>query len=203
MKKLFLFSITLFSLTLNAAPPVTHQFTNGTTIEASQVNANYQELADRIEVVDKTAEVISLSTDVSVLQGQVVSLQNQITQLQNVQPKQLVGFTTADAATTSNYLALTVQCQVEFVDSRICTTKEIVETVNIPTLPSGVSARVAPSSYNSISLDGGTSKIVEAFVGDVGSTNARCLTVTSNLTSGGGFFVGCSSTSGYKVACCR
>ena len=162
----------------SAAPPVTHQFTNGTTIEASQINSNYQELADRIE-----------------------SLQSQLTIFQSQQSKQLIGFTTADAISDTNFLTLTTQCQNEFTGSRICNTREIIETVNIPTLPVNVSARVAPTKFTSI--DGGF--VIEEIIGKVGSSTPVCLYVDSDgiIANGSGFKVtGCGSL-GKKVACCR
>ena len=174
-------AIILFSFITSvssAAPPVTYQFTNGATIEASQVNGNYQELADRIEV-----------------------LQNQVTQLQNLKPKQLVGFTTADTMTGSNFLTLTKQCQSEFTGSRICNTREIIETVNIPTLPVNVSARVAPTKFTSI--DGGI--VIEEVIGRFGSSISSCIYVDSDgiIEEGSGFKVTGCEPSGKKVACCN
>ncbi len=198
MKKIIILLLPLcISIAANAAPPVTYQFTNGTTIEASQVNANYQELADRIATSDTTAIVQGLSTDVGVLQSQVL-------QLQNIQPKQLVGFTAADATSSSDYLALTAQCQLEYPDSRICSTKEIIETVNIPVLSADTSARVAPSGNYSVAIGSGALRVYEGFAGPVSDNTEEYLNSVSGClrySTGSGFSANCNS--GPKVACCR
>ena len=130
--------IWLYSNALFAAPPVTYQFANGTTIEASQVNANYQELADRIEVSDNTATVNGLSTDVSVLQGQVLQLQNELAGLTVQNKKQLAGFTAATIPLNSreNTLDNIALCQSEFLGSALCTVNDIYNTTVLPILPS-------------------------------------------------------------------
>ena len=127
----------LYTTVLFAAPPVTHQFTNGTTIEAAQVNANYQELADRISAIDTTVTVQVLSTDVGVLQGQVLQLQNALAGLTNQNNKQLVGFTSITFAPGGllNYLDNIALCQSEFPGSSLCTVDDIYNTTLLPLLP--------------------------------------------------------------------
>ena len=170
-------AVILFSLITSvssAAPPVTHQFTNGTTIEASQINSNYQELADRIEV-----------------------LQNQVTQLQNIQPKQIIGFTSADA-NSFNPLGLTAQCQIEFANSRVCTSKEIIETTVIPTLPVNAFARVMPVNLQTQGLSAG----VVSSNGGLMVNYGKCATFSTSTTSEDLLISNCSLT-GVKVACCQ
>ena len=169
--------IVLFSLitsVTNAAPPVAHQFTNGTTIEASQVNANYQELADRIEV-----------------------LQNQINTMQSNAPKSLVGFTTALSSNSNGeFTKLSQLCYAEFADSRICNTKEARETVNPPVL--GASERAWVMSNEVIAITAGSSaQLVIDSISGVGNPN--CL----SLDSSGKTFGACNNTDQYRVACCR
>ena len=50
---------------------------------------------------------------------------------------QLVGFTSAALAGDSGLFGLTLACQAEFAGSRICTSREILETVEVPTGLSG------------------------------------------------------------------
>ncbi len=98
-----------------AAPPVTYQFTNGTTIEASQINSNYQELADRIE-----------------------ALQNQINELKGLSPKQLVGFTsvtyTSDQA--RGYPKINSDCDSQFTGSMMCKSSDIANSFQVSGIPS-------------------------------------------------------------------
>ncbi len=174
MKKLFLFSITIFSLTLNAAPPVTYQFTNGTTIEASQVNANYQELADRIEV-----------------------LQNQVNTMKSNAQMSLVGFTTALTSNNNGeFTKLSQLCYAEFADSRICNIKEALETVNPPALGASEKAWVMSNGVIAVSAGSGSISILDSIIG-VGSTN--CLSFNSTGKTSGA----CNGTDQYRVACCR
>ena len=127
MNKKAIILISLFTSTVGAAPPVTHQFTNGTTIEASQINSNYQELADRIE-----------------------TLQNQVVQLQNIQPKQLVGFTIATVSVGQTQQAFTLHqlCQSEYPNSSMCTSQDIKNTINIPALVDGTAAWIYQETVN-------------------------------------------------------
>ncbi|MCK5364515.1 MAG: hypothetical protein KAR22_16180, partial [Gammaproteobacteria bacterium] len=46
---------------------------------------------------------------------------------------QLVGFTTAALPGDSGLFAFTLACQAEFFGSRICTSREVFETVDVPT----------------------------------------------------------------------
>ena len=185
MKKLFLFSITLFSATLYAAPPVTHQFTNGTTIEASQINSNYQELADRIEAINKTAEVTGLSTDVTVLQGQVQLLQTQLLQAISNNSKQLIGFTTSTilSAQTSHYLNSVSVCQYDFPGSTVCIGDDIKNTVNIPVLLGNEGAMIY-TSKTGIGVSPVCLHSNGRMESNVGATGSRC-----NVD--------------IKIACCR
>ena len=57
---------------------------------------------------------------------------------------ELVGFTTATTAPNVGLFAMTNLCQVEFLDSRMCTSEEIMKTVNIPELPTGTVAWAQP-----------------------------------------------------------
>ena len=174
-KAIIIFSI--ITSVSSAAPPVTHQFTNGTTIEAAQVNANYQELADRIEV-----------------------LQNQVVQLQNIQPKQLVGFTlsTIGATQSRNYIVLTNLCQAEFPGSRVCNTREIAETVNYPTLTDNSHAWVAPSKFTSLDYPG-SGFISEEIIGSMSTAGAACLFVDFQ----GRMDWGCNNAVLYGASCCK
>ena len=56
---------------------------------------------------------------------------------------QLVGFTSAVMLGNSGVLGFTLACQAEFLSSRMCTTREVVETVVVPSL-SGPDAWVQP-----------------------------------------------------------
>ena len=57
---------------------------------------------------------------------------------------ELVGFTTVTTAPNIGLFGMTQLCQAEYLDSRICTSKEIMETVNVPLLPSGTRAWLQP-----------------------------------------------------------
>ena len=174
MKKLFLV-VAIFTPSVFSAPPVTHQFTNGTTIEASQVNSNYQELADRIE-----------------------ALQNQVVQLQNTQPKELVGFTatTFPQSQSKSYFILNAACESEFTGSKICNTIEIANSSIIPALDASSSAWVKPS-YKGIT--GTTSPLLAEEIVGVAYNTADCIQVDANGT----FSVSCDNPLNKSVACCR
>lgn len=181
MNKMLLFLAVCVSTSINAAPPVTHQFTNGTTIEASQVNANYQELADRIEV-----------------------LQNQVLTLQNNSQKTLIGYTAAYSTNSyGEYVKLSNICYSEFIDSRICSSKEAIETINPPSLGNTDRAWVRPTSLKVTSSGG----YYDSFSGLSGSyaspeSSIRCMSIGLNPE----MKLGCSDNFGlvqYKVACCK
>ena len=185
MRILLPFLMVGFSAIVNAAPPVTHQFTNGTTIEAAQVNANYQELADRIEVSDNTATVNGLSTNVSVLQGQVQLLQTQLEQALSKNNKQLIGFTTTTilSAQTSHYLNSITVCQNDFPGSTVCVGDDIKNTVNVPTLPENSGAMIYTSRTGII-------------------VNPLCLLSNGRMESNVGN-TGSACVIDIKIACCR
>jgi hypothetical protein len=181
MKRILLLLL-LVSSTTNAAPPVTYQFTDGTTIEAPQINANYQELADRIEL-----------------------LQNQIASMQNNAQKSIIGFTTALSTTneTGHFAKFSQLCYAEFVDSRICNTKEVRETVNPPLLGVGERAWVMPT--NIIPVEVGSTAIKYDSISGLGTTGGNgsgCLSVDVN----GAYDQFCNNNFGpnqYRVACCK
>lgn len=179
MIKLILSPLLCISNLLNAAPPVTYQFSNGTTIEASQVNGNYQELADRIEI-----------------------LQNQITSLQNIQQKQLVGFTAA-VAISRNPLRMTAQCQTEYPNTRVCTAKEVMETIDLPVIPDNVIVRVVPDlGLDSTPGSAGYSNSI--YLGaELGVDSLSCLAFSTGTatTDSKPFLASCNA--GFKIACCR
>lgn len=195
MKKILLLSI-LISFPINAAPPVTHQFTNGTTIEASQVNANYQELADRIEAADVSTNLQSLSTDVGILQGQVLQLQSQLDQLNTQNKKQLIGATigTIPYSQILNRFEVVSLCQSEFTESTVCSIEDINNTVNIPALS------MLPVDRGALIID----------IDNVSSNyGLRCLAsngyintnVFADLSSLGTSSLGCVEN--INIACCR
>lgn len=116
---------------------------------------------------------------------------------------ELVGFTSTTYLGNAGVLGLTVGCQAEFPDSRMCTSVEVMQTVNVPAGLSG-DAWVRPvmigsgteasgHAYNTAGLScGGWSG---TFAGTGLSVNAT-----------GGFFIDQSSQSCLstfrKVACC-
>ena len=76
---------------------------------------------------------------------------------------ELVGFTTVTTLPNIGLFAMTELCQVDYLDSRMCTSEEIMKTVNIPVLPSDTKAWVQPvittrvsSEYTDISGITGT-----------------------------------------------
>ena len=69
---------------------------------------------------------------------------------------ELVGFTTATTTPNVGLFALTQLCQAEYLDSRMCTTEEVMKTVNIPVLPDDTVAWIQPiivSQYNEVVRD--------------------------------------------------
>lgn len=185
MKNLLLLSLLTFSSLLYAAPPVTHQFTNGTTIEASQVNSNYQELADRIEAADVSINIQGLSTDVGVLQGQVLQLQNALAGLSIQNNKQLVGFTSVafTQGGVFNNLDNIALCQSEFPGSTLCTVDDIYNTTLLPLLP--------------------TSSAGLAFLRNSsgGARTPYCVNSKGDIDAGGIGAASCSINT--KLACCK
>ena len=73
---------------------------------------------------------------------------------------ELVGFTIATTVGGIGLFGMTKLCQAEYVGSRMCTSEEIMKSINIPELPSDSYAWVQPviistdSSRNYIDLSG-------------------------------------------------
>ena len=82
-----------------------------------------QEVTGAVEVTNDTANPVEVTGDVTVA---------------NLPPPtaaaryQLVGFTAATLSGQSGVLALTLACQLEFPGSRMCASREVIETVSIP-----------------------------------------------------------------------
>ena len=65
---------------------------------------------------------------------------------------QLVGFTTATVKGGEGVLGFALTCQQEFLDSRMCTSKEIMDTISVPILTPDVWAYVRPSWHGTASI---------------------------------------------------
>ena len=163
-----------------AGAPVANQFTAGDPIVASDINANFQELADRI--------------------GDSGLLRN------------MLGFSTGTTTGNKGIKVLTELCAANFVGSRICTSEEVVKTIdfsNLPTTPTNAwvqpvltgSGNGATSNEPTIDVYAGISRSsARAFScngwSDVGATIAG-LTIDINARFR---TINCDTAS--SVACC-
>ncbi len=119
MKRIIIIASLIISFNVYAAgDPVPNIFTAGESIVASEFNANFQELANRID---------NLQTNNSSL-------------------LQFVGNSSGTIDGISGVRAMTELCQVTHPISRICTTEEYTKTINFPAaISSSTSAWISPS----------------------------------------------------------
>jgi hypothetical protein len=164
-------------------------------------------LAERPSVNMLNAEVNQLQADVGQLQAE-----NEC----RAARYQLVGYTSDSLTSDTGVLAFTLACRVEFTDSRMCSSLEVIETTSVPSGLIGV-AWVRPS-FSPVSVGGGSgTSAVELDASGVmrgGSVVSAgllsCSGWSQSQTSGGltvdsnGRFVvqACSDAVGHSVACC-
>lgn len=171
-----------------AGAPVSNQFIAGDPIIANDVNANFQELADRIDV-NSTA----------------------ISQMLEGQLRQIVGFSTTTVTGHAGLKAITEACSSDFPGSRICTSEEIVKSTNFPSITPYAEAWVLPvlSGSGNPGSEVNTAPALDKYSG-IGFNDGRYLTcggwAGSNLqalvvtTEFRFMLVGCASAR--NVACC-
>ncbi len=203
MKSIIAAAIALiFAQNSYAAPPVTHQFTNGSTIEAAQMNSNFQELADRIEVVDNRAAVTTNSSEIAALKSLVSSLQSQVESLQNLNSRVLVGYTSIDypGDQSRHYLKLNSQCDLDFPGSRLCSTTELSNSNNINPVPAA-GAWVKPR-YTSIAASVPYTSIDE-MAGELKNYSCVHLTSAGILQVSEDIFSSGCTLKVLPAACCR
>lgn len=102
---------------------------------------------------------------------------------------ELVGFTTATFKGGDGVLEYTSACHAEFSNSRMCTSKEVLETVNVPTLSGEAWVRpvfvVLPrGTTNSVIAD-----VSGAFTPSSGSTGSMSCDAWRRLTAESGLMV--------------
>jgi hypothetical protein len=191
----------IFPVRILAAPPVTHQFTNGTTIEAAQMNANFQELADRIEVIDIRPAVTTNTSDIAALQAQLTSLQDQLNTLQSQKPKLLVGYsvTTFSKEQAVEHIRLNSACNADFPGSTLCSTVEMSSSTFLTPAPTS-SAWLKPKF---VSITNGTAGILfsDEVIGLVRPENCHYINASGKIISDSTSFGNCDFT--LPAACCR
>lgn len=131
---MIVFGMIITGLVVAAGAPVTNQFTAGDPIVANDINANFQELADRNDVTQTAVtqtqgDVTTLQSDLAVLQGTVSSISN------SGSSRQLVGFSSGTAAGDAGIKVFTELCDADFAGSGMCTSEEIVKTKSFANLP--------------------------------------------------------------------
>lgn len=121
---------------------------------------------------------------------------------------ELVGFTSTTYLGTAGVLGLTVGCQAEFPDSRMCTSVEVMQTVNVPAGLSG-DAWVRPVFVPVGTGSAATATLDASGLRDYTNDGLSCrawsgFTSTGLVVSSDGAFSqpsGCATTP-RSVACC-
>jgi hypothetical protein len=192
-------------------------FNSGETALASEVNGNFEAVAAAVNGND--ALVGAVTSRVSELEGQagVAGPQGERgvpgPEGKAAPNLELVGFSSALRAGDAGVLSLTLVCQEQFAESRMCTSVEVMETVNVPEGLAGA-AWVRPvfvpsmsSSTNGYTKGAEASGVYSRNIDDFscvgwaqsGSTNPQLgLTVDAR-----GRFGGNDCEVPIAVACCR
>ena len=160
MKRLiFIASLSTCVNAFAAGAAVPHVFVSGGAIVASEVNANYQNLADRIQTVSDT-----VSNTEKLLQ--------------------FVGNSATSLDGSNGIRTMTELCQVTYAGSRMCSTEEYAKTITFPTMGSASSAWVRPSKVITASL----SNDYEAsdFFAGAGNTSVKGLNCSGWSNNNGG-----------------
>ena len=206
--------------------PVPHIFDLGNPIISSEFNANFQELSDRndttqTQVNQNASDISSNQSGVSTIQGTLTQIQTDITNLQTNGGAQLLQFVGNSNGTTNGGIGvrgMTELCQVDYTDSRICTTEEYSKTTSFPAaIPSttfawilpayvigsgtGQSSTSTPASEVYSGQGQGAGIAVSEF--NCGGWNATTSGISGLSVNGvGGFFRrGCENIQ--QVSCCR
>ena len=137
--------IVLFSLIVSfnlfaQGAPVPHIFDSGNPIVSTEFNANFQELSNRnsntqSQATQNANDVSTNQNAISTIQGNITQIQNDITNLQTntgTPLLQFVGISSGAVNGAQGVRAMTELCQVDFVDSRMCTSEEYVKTTSFP-----------------------------------------------------------------------
>jgi hypothetical protein len=114
---------------------------------------------------------------------------------------ELVGFTSTTHLGTEGVLGFTLACQADYADSRMCTSVEVMQTVNVPAGMSG-EAWVRPVFLGGSTASGVTGVVENLTCGSWSGYGDGSSAMTVN--SSGGFYGGqhnCLSTA-LAVACC-
>ena len=212
----FLAAISPFNLFAQGAP-VPHIFNTGDPIVASEINANYQELSNRndttqTDVDQNTSDITSVQSDISTIQSDITNLQTN-----SGNPLlQFVGNSTGTVNGGPGVRAMTELCQVDFADSRICTSEEYVKTISFPAaIPSTNVAWIQPAQLvGSGAIDSTKTHVTEVYSGLIinaqvisGMFNCKGWQSTSSnsglAVNGVGTFVNRSCDSVLAVSCCK
>ncbi|GAA5186010.1 hypothetical protein [Ferrimonas gelatinilytica] len=203
----FILGVTALPLStaLGAGEPVGHQFNSGDPIIAAEVNANFQELADRINSANSAVSNLdsSLSAENSALDTRVAALE---AQQQPVTNSQFIGVSSSMVAGNIGVLEMTKQCQIDYPASRVCNTLEIVRTVEIPEVPEGYywvkpvmsgagTGLSSTSSLATFDLGSGITSANQGLSCDNGNSGIR--------VSQTGRFLTANCTTEFAIACCK
>lgn len=196
-----------------AGTPVTNQFSAGNPIIANDINADFQELADRNAATQ--ASVTQNQSNISTLQSDVAALQGNISTITNSGSlKHLVGFSSGTTLGSGGLKVMTDLCGSDFPGSRICTSEEIVKSTSFPTITvTAVGAWVQPVLIGSGNGDSGVNSrpVTDSYsgYGDNSGLKLTCAGWSSGGVAGNGlvittelkFQLGSCSTA-RAVACC-
>lgn len=192
IKLLYIASLIICVNSYAAGDAVTHSFSAGGSIVATEMNANFQDLANRNDATQ--TQVTQNATAISNLQSNEVAV------------LQYLGNTPTTLDGGQGIRGMNELCQVSFSGSRMCTTEEYANTITYPAAELGV-AWIRPVI---VGLDGTVG--MDAISGHAGyDGELTCSGWESSSSTKMGMSVSangamepndCDSASAVKVSCC-
>jgi len=137
------------------------------------------------------------------MQGTITQVQNDITNLQasgGASLFQFVGNSTGTADGSAGIRVMTKLCQVDFADSRICTSEEYAKTVAHPAALPAFEAWILPSNISTV----GTVGVNDTFSGRFAASGALLNVFTcSGWTTTANTGLAISPAGGFSVRACN
>ncbi len=178
----------------------------------------------QVQVEQITGNVSSVESSISEIQGNITQIQNDITDLQSNSDNfldsgdrllQFVGNTSTAIDGSNGVRAMTELCQVNFVESRVCTSEEYAKTFSFPeAIPNTTWSWILPAQLvGSGSGSPNVTYVTDTFAGITRKADSkndpfscrgwRTLLGTGLSVSGVGAFSSRSCRNLQQVSCCK
>jgi len=178
----------------------------------------------QVQVEQKTANISSAESRIDNIQGSITRIQNDIIGLRSNSDGRLnsgdrllqfVGNTSTAIDGSNGVRAMTELCQVDFVDSRICTSEEFAKTFSFPApIPNTTWSWILPAQLvGSGSRSPNVTYVTDTFAGITRKADSkndpfscrgwRTLLGTGLSVSGVGAFSSRSCRNFQRVSCCK